>query len=152
MSGLLSAAIDNAAALCALVHRAHGHDSALDAALWSCRGAPLPFYPNVVTLTPGPSASAALAAFLGGDPFPRLSWGIKDSWSDQKVVGRSNVYSVSGEGPSWGRVAAFLRTQFPDQPLVGWRHAPEGDAAANAGFTRLGPLRVWIRPGPSALP
>jgi hypothetical protein len=62
------------------------------------------------------------------------------------VTGISNVFkSGSAEGPLWPsavRAAAALR---PGLPVVGYERGEDLAAARQAGFTVLGPLRVWAR-------
>jgi len=45
----------------------------------------------------------------------------------------------------WGEVAAVVGQLFPSLPVVGYEHGADLDAALAAGFTNLGPLRVWLR-------
>ncbi|HEY1003389.1 MAG TPA: hypothetical protein VGD83_27485 [Streptosporangiaceae bacterium] len=62
------------------------------------------------------------------------------------VTGISNMFkSGSAEGPLWPsavRAAAALR---PGLPVVGYERDEDLAAARQAGFTVLGPLRVWAR-------
>lgn len=60
------------------------------------------------------------------------------------VLGLSNVF---GDDPWPGAVAAAV-ARYPDLPLVGYESGVDLDAARAVGFTPVGPLRVWLRPGP----
>ncbi|WP_018155885.1 hypothetical protein [Demetria terragena] len=66
--------------------------------------------------------------------------------SSDRVVGISNVFQVGGDRRAgWGEVASVVARFFPGKPVVGYEHGPDLDAALAAGFSDLGPLRVWLR-------
>ena len=62
------------------------------------------------------------------------------------VTGISNVFkSGIADGPLWaGAVRAIARVR-PGLPIVGYERGEDLAAARRAGFTVLGPLRVWAR-------
>ena len=62
------------------------------------------------------------------------------------VTGISNVFkSGIADGPLWaGAVRAVARVR-PGLPIVGYERGEDLAAARQAGFTILGPLRVWAR-------
>jgi hypothetical protein len=60
------------------------------------------------------------------------------------VVGMSNVFSLSIEPQIiWRALTAYGLTAFPGQSLVGYESGASLSVATRAGFSRLGPLRVW---------
>lgn len=62
------------------------------------------------------------------------------------VVGLSNVFQISrGEPWIWGRITTVVAHHFPGLPIVGYEHGSELDAALAAGFSDLGPVRVYLR-------
>ena len=66
--------------------------------------------------------------------------------SNNTVVGISNVFQISDDGPwVWHEVASAVTRFFAGQPIVGYEHGPDLNAAIAAGFTDLGPLRIWLR-------
>jgi hypothetical protein len=60
------------------------------------------------------------------------------------VLGVSNVFAVDGD---LDRVWAGLLAALPGERLVGYERGPALDAALRHGWTAVGPLRVWLRPG-----
>jgi hypothetical protein len=62
------------------------------------------------------------------------------------VTGISNVFkSGITDGPLWaGAVRAVARVR-PGLPIVGYERGEDLAEARRAGFTVLGPLRVWAR-------
>jgi hypothetical protein len=62
------------------------------------------------------------------------------------VTGISNVFkSGIADGPLWaGAVRAIARAR-PGLPIVGYERGEDLAAARRAGFTVLGPLRIWTR-------
>lgn len=65
------------------------------------------------------------------------------------VVGVSNVFNTTAAAADvWNEVADAIAAEFPSLPLVGYEHGEELEAAVAAGFTAIGPLRVWLRPVP----
>ena len=62
------------------------------------------------------------------------------------AIGLSNVFAQASVVDPWGRIVAELRARFPGAPIVGYERGDDLAAARAAGFTGLGPLRVWVRP------
>ena len=63
------------------------------------------------------------------------------------VVGVSNVFVTTiGEDEAWAAIPAAVNTAFPSAALVGYEHGTGLHAAIAAGFSELGPLRVWLAP------
>ena len=62
------------------------------------------------------------------------------------VVGVSNLFAT-GVDPAlvWAGAAALGAETFPGLPLVGYEGGADLVQAQRAGFTSLGPLRIWIR-------
>jgi hypothetical protein len=62
------------------------------------------------------------------------------------VTGISNVFkSGIADDPLWaGAVRAIARVR-PGLPIVGYERGEDLAAARQAGFTVLGPLRIWAR-------
>lgn len=58
------------------------------------------------------------------------------------VVGVSNVF---GDGV-WDQLPDVVTGHAPGRAVVGYEHGEDLDAALAAGFTALGPVRVWLRP------
>jgi hypothetical protein len=65
----------------------------------------------------------------------------------EHVVGLSNVEAAPGadEGAVWRWLVAVAGHQFPGVDLVGYESGPALAAARAAGFSAIGPLRVWMR-------
>jgi hypothetical protein len=62
------------------------------------------------------------------------------------VVGLSNVFTPYDNAPHfWAGAIATMMRAFPGLPLVGYEAGEELDQAQAAGFTPLGPLRIWLR-------
>ncbi|SEM46083.1 hypothetical protein SAMN05414137_12923 [Streptacidiphilus jiangxiensis] len=63
------------------------------------------------------------------------------------VVGVSNLFTADGVDPdrAWGECVAAAAAFCPGLTLVGYEHGPDLAVAERAGFTPLGPLRVWLR-------
>ena len=64
-----------------------------------------------------------------------------------RVIGISNVFS-RGHDPdeTWSSLRGWFARTDPGRPIVGYESGPDLDAALRAGFTAIGPLRVWLRP------
>jgi hypothetical protein len=66
------------------------------------------------------------------------------------VVGVSNVVAL-GIGTTlddiWAGLLTTIDERFPGLPIVGYESGAELDAALRHGFTPIGPLRVWLKPG-----
>ena len=78
-----------------------------------------------------------------GTSWPALSSTAARTWS-----GLSNVFvTTAAPDDVWpGCLDAITRT-FPGVPIVGYEPGESLDTALHYGFTALGPLRVWIKPG-----
>ncbi|WP_431975365.1 hypothetical protein [Micromonospora haikouensis] len=61
------------------------------------------------------------------------------------AVGVSNVFAADGD---LARVWRGVVAACPDRPLVGYESGGGLPPAEEAGFRRVGPLRVWLRPAP----
>lgn len=64
------------------------------------------------------------------------------------AVGISNVFSTAAaisHHALWSSIAASASAHYPGLPFVGYEHGETLEAALQAGWTALGPLRVWIR-------
>lgn len=61
------------------------------------------------------------------------------------VVGVSNVVG-SPTVDVWSALRTTLGARHPGLPVVGYEHGVDLQAALAAGFTDLGPLRIWARP------
>lgn len=48
---------------------------------------------------------------------------------------------------AWSGITDMLATCFPSLPLVGYEQGEDCAAALASGFTQIGSLRVWLRPG-----
>ncbi|WP_431907863.1 hypothetical protein [Micromonospora carbonacea] len=59
------------------------------------------------------------------------------------AVGVSNVFAADGD---LARVWRGVVAACPDRPLVGYESGGGLPPAEEAGFRRIGPLRVWLRP------
>ena len=63
-----------------------------------------------------------------------------------EVVGLSNVFAPAHDAAAyWAGCVASAMGAFPGLPLVGYERGADLNSAEEAGFSRLGPLRVWIR-------
>jgi hypothetical protein len=61
------------------------------------------------------------------------------------VVGVSNVFATTiGEDEAWAAIPAAVHGAFRTSALVGYEHGTGLRAATAAGFSDLGPLRVWL--------
>jgi hypothetical protein len=62
------------------------------------------------------------------------------------VTGISNVFkSGIASGPLWEGVVRAMAELRPGPPIVGYERGEDLAAARRAGFTVLGPLRIWAR-------
>ncbi|WP_374687341.1 hypothetical protein [Promineifilum sp.] len=62
------------------------------------------------------------------------------------VVGLSNVFAPPDEADAaYAGAAALAAALFPGRPLVGYERGDDLGHARRAGFTEIGPLRVWAR-------
>ncbi|TGB06280.1 hypothetical protein [Streptomyces sp. MZ04] len=67
----------------------------------------------------------------------------------ESVVGVSNLFArgdaPGGEESAWAGCLAEVARLWPGLPVVGYESGESLDAAVRAGFTPIGPLRVWLR-------
>ena len=61
------------------------------------------------------------------------------------VVGVSNVFAHDGvTAATWVGIVNAVAAVFPGLAIVGYEHAEGLQAALQAGFEEIGPLRVWL--------
>src|ERR1700753_2324725 len=78
----LTACVSNNTAWCDAVARAHGGETAFAPTHWSNTRQSPPFYPNLITLTPGDSeAQLATIRALAESGALEEGWGVKDSFA-----------------------------------------------------------------------
>ena len=149
MSHLLNRAARNNADWCDIVCRLQGLEGHLDERLWWTASRSPDFYPDAVTLHPGVMPDEVLAQpdlrlFLAADGDEVLG-GFALNRSAQ-AVGVSNLFAT-GVDPAlvWDDVAGLASRAFPGLPIVGYEAGDDLVQAQQAGFTPLGPLRIWIR-------
>ncbi|MFG2973692.1 hypothetical protein ACGFYY_11880 [Streptomyces sp. NPDC048331] len=78
--------------------------------------------------------------FLAGRADGRIVAGAVAS-TGGGVVGVSNLF-----GAAWAGVLGAVSDRWPELDVVGYEHGEDLEAAVGAGFTAIGPLRVWLRP------
>ncbi|WP_258309316.1 hypothetical protein [Streptomyces sp. CG 926] len=78
--------------------------------------------------------------FLAGRADGRIVAGAVAS-TGGGVVGVSNLF-----GPAWPGVLGAVCARWPGLDVVGYEHGEDLETAVRAGFTAIGPLRVWLRP------
>jgi hypothetical protein len=72
------------------------------------------------------------------------------AFRSEHAVGISNMFVTDGNPVSaWQAVVANVTSIFPGLPIVGYEQGEDLTAAIAAGFTEIGPLRVWIRESPA---
>ncbi|MEU3725706.1 hypothetical protein [Streptomyces sp. NPDC031705] len=83
--------------------------------------------------------------FLAGRDAGRITAGAVVS-TGGGAVGVSNVFAHddADAGAAWSAALGAAAAYWPDLPVVGYEHGPALATAARAGFTPLGPLRVWL--------
>ncbi|MFF0432271.1 hypothetical protein ACFYU9_08625 [Streptomyces sp. NPDC004327] len=59
------------------------------------------------------------------------------------VTGVSNLFTTDGVPASYAWAGALAHAA-PDRPVVGYESGDDLDAALEAGFETIGPLRVWL--------
>jgi hypothetical protein len=64
------------------------------------------------------------------------------------VVGVSNVVTLEGGLPddTWAALVTAIGERCPGLPIVGYEAGDGLAVACRAGFTPLGPLRIWLAP------
>ncbi|OEJ35976.1 hypothetical protein BGK67_26705 [Streptomyces subrutilus] len=231
MDELLRAAARDNAEWCDAVARGHGPAGAFGPDAWTSARRTPPLYPDAVTLAPGASAPALVAAIdtgnpgcsvkdsfadldLAGDGFEvlfearwihrpaaapapaagsRLEWSAvsgsaelarwEAAWDGEgstglfhpalpgrdavflagraggrivagavahrgsgAVVGLSNLFAhdEADTDAAWAGALTAIAARWPDLPVVGYESGDDLAAAVRAGFTPVGPLRVWL--------
>ncbi|MFD3549723.1 hypothetical protein ACFWUW_29780 [Streptomyces sp. NPDC058655] len=98
-----------------------------------------------------PSLLTAETLFLTGRVEGRIAAGAVAHRSGS-VVGVSNLFAHDDApvGAVWAGVLTAVAARWPGLPVVGYESGDDLDAALRAGFTTLGPLRIWIRTGGDA--
>ncbi|QES59229.1 hypothetical protein DEJ51_27720 [Streptomyces venezuelae] len=76
--------------------------------------------------------------FLAGRTGGRIVAGAVAS-TGGGVVGVSNLF-----GAAWAGVLGAVSARWPELDVVGYEHGEDLEAAVRAGFTPIGPLRVWL--------
>lgn len=68
------------------------------------------------------------------------------AYRPESAVGISNVFTA-GSDPvnAWQAVVANVAAIFPGLPIAGYEHGEDLNTAIAAGFSEIGPLRVWVR-------
>jgi hypothetical protein len=62
------------------------------------------------------------------------------------AIGLSNVFTTTiATDRVWSAAVNAISVHFPGLPVVGYERGPSLRAAHRAGFTGVGPLRVWVR-------
>jgi hypothetical protein len=61
------------------------------------------------------------------------------------VVDISNVFVIPGEQVDWVELANVVHIMVPNRSLVGYESGDRLGAATCAGFTPVGPVRIWQR-------
>ena len=61
------------------------------------------------------------------------------------VVGLSNAWAAAGEAPAHDELLAAVHALHPGRAVTDYAMGADLDAMLAAGFTPLGPQRVWIR-------
>jgi hypothetical protein len=68
------------------------------------------------------------------------------AYTSNGVTGILNVFkSGIADGPLWAGVVRAVAALRPGLPIVGYESGKDLAAARRAGFTVLGPLRIWAR-------
>jgi hypothetical protein len=62
------------------------------------------------------------------------------------TIGGTSVVGVWNQFGAWADVVAAASSRYPKAWIVGWREVADLDPALAAGFSAVGPLRVWHRP------
>lgn len=79
--------------------------------------------------------------FLAGRAGGRIVTGAVASTGGD-VVGVSNLF-----GAAWAGVLGAVAVRWPGLDVVGYEHGEDLETALQAGFTPIGPVRVWLRTG-----
>lgn len=62
------------------------------------------------------------------------------------MVGLSNLFAAdeADTDTAWAGALNAIAARWPELPVVGYESGDDLDAAVRAGFTPIGPLRVWL--------
>jgi hypothetical protein len=122
-------------------------DLALWESLWR-RGESLPEGHTQFPVALLARADFAVMAHVGRDARPRAGALLLASAG---VVQISNIFTLGPQADALFRSLATSATRlWPGLPVVGYEHGPRLAAARAAGFSPIGPLRVWQHPGDAA--
>lgn len=93
-----------------------------------------------------PALLAGGSAFLAGRADGRIVAGAVAT-AHAGVVGVSNLFAADEQSTdaAWAGALAAVADRWPDRDVVGYESGADLDAAVRAGFTPVGPLRVWLR-------
>lgn len=85
-------------------------------------------------------------AFLAGRADGRIVAGAVANRGGDPVVGLSNLFAHddADTDAAWTGALTAITARWPDLPVVGYETGDDLGAAVRAGFTPLGPLRVWL--------
>ncbi|GER91824.1 hypothetical protein KDW_59860 [Dictyobacter vulcani] len=62
------------------------------------------------------------------------------------VIGLSNIFTPEQDTQMyWAGILDLLTSYYPAMPIVGYEQNESLEQALQAGFTTLGPLRVWLK-------
>ncbi len=85
----------------------------------------------------------------GDEPFVLMADGVGSVRVNRSEdeIGVSNVEADGGtaEPDLWRWLVAVVGDRYPGLDVVGYESGSMLDAARAAGFTAIGPLRIWIR-------
>lgn len=83
--------------------------------------------------------------FLAGRDGARITAGAVLS-TGGGVVGVSNLFAhdEADADAAWAAALDAAARHWPELPVVGYEHGEDLDTAVRAGFTPLGPLRIWL--------
>lgn len=84
--------------------------------------------------------------FLAGRAGGRIVAGAVAHRGSGAVVGLSNLFAhdEADTDAAWAGALTAIAARWPDLPVVGYESGDDLDAAVRAGFTAIGPLRVWL--------
>ncbi|MGR4880976.1 hypothetical protein ACIPUC_16445 [Streptomyces sp. LARHCF249] len=84
--------------------------------------------------------------FLAGRAGDRIAAGAVAHRGSGAVVGLSNLFAhdEADTDAAWSGALDAIAARWPELPVVGYESGDDLDAAVRAGFTPLGPLRIWL--------
>lgn len=84
--------------------------------------------------------------FLAGRAVGRIVAGAVAHRGSGAVVGLSNLFAAdeADTDAAWAGALNAIAARWPELPVVGYESGDDLDAAVRAGFTPIGPLRVWL--------